>query len=116
DNFKTLNETRGHDSGDNLLQQVAHRLRSCVHEDDTIARQGGDEFVVVLESLADNPEEAAARSEEVGQRILAVLREPYALEGGEHHSSISMGITIFSGMRETVDELLKRADLALYQA
>ena len=116
DNFKTLNETRGHDSGDNLLQQVAHRLRSCVHEDDTIARQGGDEFVVVLESLGDNPEEAAARSEEVGQRILSVLREPYALEGGEHHSSISMGITIFSGMRETVDELLKRADLALYQA
>ena len=116
DNFKTLNETRGHDSGDNLLQQVAHRLRSCLHEDDTIARQGGDEFVVVLESLGDNPEEAAARSEELGQRILAVLREPYELEGGAHHSSISMGITIFSGMRETVDELLKRADLALYQA
>ena len=116
DNFKTLNETRGHDSGDTLLQQVAHRLRSCVHEDDTVARQGGDEFVVVLESLGDTPEDAAARSEEVGQRILAMLRAPYALPGGEHHSSISMGITIFSGMQETVDELLKRADLALYQA
>ena len=116
DNFKTLNETRGHDSGDSLLQEVAHRLRSCLHEDDTVARQGGDEFVVVLEALGDNPEEAAARSEEVGQRILSVLREPYRLAGGEYHSSISMGITIFSGMRETVDELLKRADLALYQA
>ena len=116
DNFKTLNETRGHDRGDTLLQHVAHRLRSCVHEDDTVARQGGDEFVVVLEDLGDSPEDAAARSEEVGQRILAVLREPYELDGGEHHSSISMGITIFSDMRETVDELLKRADLALYQA
>ncbi|MFN7155711.1 MAG: EAL domain-containing protein [Acidovorax sp.] len=116
DNFKTLNETRGHDRGDMLLQHVAHRLRSCVHEDDTVARQGGDEFVVVLEDLGDSPEDAAARSEEVGQRILAVLREPYELDGGEHHSSISMGITIFSDMRETVDELLKRADLALYQA
>ncbi|MFN3438524.1 MAG: EAL domain-containing protein [Acidovorax sp.] len=116
DNFKTLNETRGHDRGDMLLQHVAHRLRSCVHEDDTVARQGGDEFVVVLEDLGDSPEDAAARSEEVGQRILSVLREPYELDGGEHHSSISMGITIFSDMRETVDELLKRADLALYQA
>ncbi|MFY3386785.1 bifunctional diguanylate cyclase/phosphodiesterase, partial [Paracidovorax sp. MALMAid1276] len=116
DNFKTLNETRGHDRGDTLLQHVSHRLRSCVHEDDTVARLGGDEFVVVLEDLAESPEDAAARSEEVGQRILAVLREPYELDGGEHHSSISMGITIFSDMRETVDELLKRADLALYQA
>ncbi len=116
DNFKTLNETRGHDSGDNLLLQVAHRLRSCVHEDDTVARQGGDEFVVVLEDLGENPEDAAARSEEVGQRILATLREPYTLHGASHHSSLSMGVTIFSGMRETVDELLKRADLALYQA
>ncbi|MNV29213.1 Phytochrome-like protein cph2 [compost metagenome] len=116
DNFKTLNETRGHDSGDNLLLQVAHRLRNCVHEDDTVARQGGDEFVVVLEDLGDNPEEAAARSEEVGQRILTALREPYVLNGAAHHSSLSMGVTIFSGMRETVDELLKRADLALYQA
>ena len=116
DNFKTLNETRGHDRGDTLLLQVAHRLRGCVHEDDTVARQGGDEFVVVLEDLGASPEEAAARGEEVGQRILAVLREPYLLDGDTHHSSLSMGVAVFSGMRETADELLKRADLALYQA
>ena len=116
DNFKTLNETRGHERGDLLLQQVAQRLRKCVHEDDTVARPGGDEFVVVLEDLGDNPEEAAARSEEIGQKILAALREPYQLDAEVHHSSLSMGITIFSGMRETVDELLKRADLAMYQA
>ncbi len=116
DNFKTLNETRGHDRGDALLSQVAHRLRGCVHEDDTVARQGGDEFVVVLEDLGGSPEEAAARGEEVGQRILSVLREPYQLDGDTHHSSLSMGVAVFSGMRETADELLKRADLALYQA
>nr|WP_233590008.1 EAL domain-containing protein [Acidovorax sp. FJL06] len=116
DNFKTLNETRGHERGDTLLLQVAHRLRSCVHEDDTVARQGGDEFVVVLEDLGSSPEEAAARGEEMGQRILAALREPYLLDGDTHHSSLSMGITVFSGMHETADDLLKRADLALYQA
>jgi len=116
DNFKTLNETQGHERGDLLLLQVAQRLRGCVQDNDTVARQGGDEFVVVLEDLGDNPEEAAARSEEIGQKILAALREPYQLDGQAHHSSLSMGITIFSGMRETVDELLRRADLAMYQA
>ena len=116
DNFKTVNETRGHDRGDALLLQVAHRLRGCVHEDDTVARQGGDEFVVVLEDLGDSPEEAAASAEDVGQRILGVLREPYQIDGDAHHSSLSMGVTIYSGTRETVDELLKRAELALYQA
>lgn len=116
DHFKTINDTRGHERGDALLQQVAHRLRSCVHEDDTVARQGGDEFVVVLEDLGDSPEDAAAPAEEVGQRILSLLREPYDIGGEMHHSSLSMGVTIFSGMREPVDELLKRADLALYQA
>ncbi|GAA4421519.1 bifunctional diguanylate cyclase/phosphodiesterase [Acidovorax lacteus] len=116
DNFKTLNETQGHDRGDQLLLQVAHRLRACVHEDDTVARLGGDEFVVVLEDLGDSPEDAAGQAEELGQRILASLREPYRLEQEVHHSSLSLGITIFSGTRETPDELLKRADLAMYQA
>ncbi|MFT4241571.1 MAG: EAL domain-containing protein [Acidovorax sp.] len=116
DNFKTLNETQGHDKGDRLLLQVAHRLRASVHEDDTVARQGGDEFVVVLEDMGDSPEDAAARTEEAAQRILAALREPYTLDGEVHHSSLSMGIALFSGMRETAEELLKRADLAMYQA
>ena len=83
---------------------------------DTVARQGGDEFVVVLEDLGDNPEEAAARSEETGQKILSALRAPYEVDGEAHHSSLSMGITVFSGLRETVDELLQRTDLAMYQA
>ena len=97
-----LSETQGHDRGDTLLLQVSHRLRACVHEDDTVARQGGDEFVVVLEDLGDTREEAAARVEEAAQKILLALRRPYTLDGETHHSSLSMGITIFSGMRETV--------------
>ncbi len=116
DNFKTLNETRGHDCGDSLLRQVAQRLRECMHEDHTVARHGGDEFVVVLEDLADSPEEAAARAEVAGQKILGALREPYLLEGEEYHTTVSMGATIFQGLSESVDELLKRADLAMYQA
>ncbi|MFN9727702.1 EAL domain-containing protein [Acidovorax sp.] len=116
DNFKTLNETRGHEQGDNLLLQVAERLRACVHEDDTVSRQGGDEFVVVLEDLGDDPQQAADRTEEVCQRILQVMREPYLIDAETHHSSLSMGVAIFSGMQDTADELLKRADLALYQA
>lgn len=116
DNFKTLNETQGHDRGDILLLQVAQRLKACLHEDDTLARQGGDEFVIVLEDLGDTPAEAAKASEELGQKILKALRQPYSLDGDTHHSSLSMGITIFNGLRETIDELLKRADLAMYQA
>ncbi|HSV55306.1 MAG TPA: EAL domain-containing protein [Burkholderiaceae bacterium] len=116
DNFKTLNDTLGHDKGDLLLQQVAERLIHCVREGDTVARQGGDEFVVVLEDLSADVEEAAAHSEAVGQKVLALLNQTYLVAGYVHHSTPSIGITLFHDQRETVDELLKRADLAMYQA
>jgi diguanylate cyclase (GGDEF)-like protein/PAS domain S-box-containing protein len=116
DNFKTLNDTRGHDKGDLLLQQVAQRLAACMREDDTVARLGGDEFVVMLEGLGDNPEEAATQAKAVGEKILATLNQPYRLADEEHHSTPSIGIALFADHRDTVDELLKRADLAMYQA
>ncbi|MBK9572152.1 MAG: EAL domain-containing protein [Rhodoferax sp.] len=116
DNFKTLNDTLGHDVGDVLLQQVAKRLVECVREADTVARLGGDEFVVVLEDLDVDVLEAAAEADAVGQKILNALNAPYQLAGREHRSSPSIGVTLFGAQDHGVDELLKQADLAMYQA
>ncbi len=116
DNFKTLNDTRGHDKGDLLLQQVAQRLVTCVREGDTVARLGGDEFVVLLEGLGEHPDEAATQTEAVGEKILATLNQPYRLAGYEIRSTPSIGVTLFSGHQTSIDELLKQADLAMYQS
>ncbi|MGA0583115.1 MAG: bifunctional diguanylate cyclase/phosphodiesterase [Castellaniella sp.] len=116
DHFKTLNETRGHDSGDLVLRQVAERLRACLSDSQTVARHGDDEFVVVLEDLGASPEEAAALAEEIGQRILTLLSEPYQLGAEHYHATVSMGAAVFHGLEQGVDEHLKRADLAMYQA
>jgi len=116
DNFKTLNDTLGHDVGDLLLQQVAQRLSGCVREADTVARLGGDEFVVVLEDLEAEPHIAASQADSVGKKILYMLNQPYDLAGREHHSSPSMGITLFHAQSSSVEDLLKQADLAMYQA
>ncbi|MES2584093.1 MAG: EAL domain-containing protein [Pseudomonadota bacterium] len=116
DNFKTLNDTLGHDVGDLLLQQVAQRLTACVRESDTVARLGGDEFVLVLEDLETEAHAAALQADSVGKKILATLNQPYDLAGREHHSSPSMGITLFDAHSTSVDDLLKQADLAMYQA
>ncbi|MBT9507066.1 MAG: EAL domain-containing protein [Rhodoferax sp.] len=116
DNFKMLNDTMGHDMGDQLLQQVAQRLNQCVRQIDTVARLGGDEFVVMLEELSEDRAEAATQAEAVGKKILHALNQPFVLANQQHYSSPSIGITLFSDQLETVDELLKRADLAMYQA
>jgi diguanylate cyclase (GGDEF)-like protein/PAS domain S-box-containing protein len=116
DNFKTLNDTLGHEKGDLLLQQVAARLSACVRDSDTVARLGGDEFVVMLEGLSDNSSEAAARAKTVGEKILAAFTMPYQLSGHEYHGTPSIGATLFGSGENDVDELLKRADLAMYQA
>jgi diguanylate cyclase (GGDEF)-like protein/PAS domain S-box-containing protein len=116
DNFKLLNDTCGHDIGDQLLVEVAHRLTTCVREGDTISRLGGDEFIVILEDLHQSPSEAAAQAKAVAEKIIAVLNRPYVLADREHHSTPSIGATLFSGSDNSVDELLKQADIAMYQA
>ncbi len=115
DKFKTLNDTMGHDMGDLLLQQVAQRLLSCVREADTVARLGGDEFVVLLEDLSQNRQEAVTQAASIGEKILAALNQTYHLGEHAHHSTPSIGATLFTGQQETVEELLKQADLAMYQ-
>lgn len=116
DDFKTLNDTLGHDKGDLLLKQVGQRLSGCVRDGDTVARLGGDEFVVMLEDLSDIREVAAASAEVVGEKILAAVNQPYQLAGHEYNISPSIGVTLFTGHPQSTDELLKQADLAMYQA
>ncbi|MES2878734.1 MAG: EAL domain-containing protein [Pseudomonadota bacterium] len=116
DDFKTLNDTRGHDVGDQLLQQVAERLVACVREGDTVARFGGDEFVVMLEDLGEKPLEAINQTRLVGEKICAVLNQPYMLGDHQHRSTPSIGAAMFNEQHNSIDELLKRADVAMYQA
>jgi diguanylate cyclase (GGDEF)-like protein/PAS domain S-box-containing protein len=116
DNFKTLNDTLGHDQGDVLLQEAAHRLTFCVREGDTVARLGGDEFVVILESLSRLQNESADRAEQIGEKILTTLNQPYHFDAHEHHCSASIGLTMFGEHDDSSAELMKQADLAMYQA
>jgi diguanylate cyclase (GGDEF)-like protein len=116
DHFKIINDTQGHGMGDLLLIEVAHRLHTCVREDDTVARLGGDEFVVVLENLSIDAIEAAAQTELVGEKIRLELDKPYVLNEFECLSTVSIGISLFHGHQESSADLLQHADVALYQA
>ncbi|MCX7193752.1 MAG: EAL domain-containing protein [Proteobacteria bacterium] len=116
DNFKTLNDTLGHDIGDLLLQQVSQRLVSCIREGDTVARLGGDEFVVLLEDLSTQALEAAEQTESVGEKILATLNLPYQLASHDCRSTPSIGATLFNGHERPIEELMKQADIAMYQS
>jgi diguanylate cyclase (GGDEF)-like protein/PAS domain S-box-containing protein len=116
DNFKTLNDTLGHDIGDMLLQQVAQRLVSCVRKDDTVARVGGDEFVIVLEFLNENSQNALDQTEAISEKLMATFRQKYHLDMHEYSCTPSIGITIFNGHHASIDELMKQSDIAMYQA
>ena len=116
DHFKILNDTHGHDKGDLLLRQVALRLTGCIPEVNTVARLGGDEFVVMLEDLSENALEAATQAEAVAEKICATLNESYLLATQTYHSTPSIGVTLFGERQESLEEPLRRADLAMYQA
>ena len=115
DNFKVLNDTRGHDAGDQLLIEVARRLNIQICDSNIVGRLGGDEFVVLLENLSKEAEEAAMLSQQMAEKLLDALSNPYYFEGYEFHCSTSIGIRLYRG-HETVDELLRHADLAMYHA
>lgn len=116
DHFKQLNDSLGHDVGDILLQQVASRLQSCVREGDSVARMGGDEFVMLIEALSIYPNEAASQAEAIAHKILASLAQPYRLREHTYVITPSIGIVVFLHQEESFDELLKKADVAMYQA
>jgi diguanylate cyclase (GGDEF)-like protein/PAS domain S-box-containing protein len=125
DNFKTLNDTEGHEVGDQLLIEVARRLKLCVRDSDLLGRLGGDEFVVMSEGLNQDINEAAVQAEILAEKIRAALAQPYYLQNAlpmhsakqvVHYCSSSIGVVIFDGQDANVDELLKRADVAMYQA
>jgi diguanylate cyclase (GGDEF)-like protein/PAS domain S-box-containing protein len=116
DKFKTLNDTLGHAMGDLLLQSVSERLTQSVRECDTVARLGGDEFVVLLENLSTDDIAAANEVEAVGNKILRALSAPHTLAGNPYHSTSSMGITVFKDQSLPLNELMKHADMAMYQA
>lgn len=116
DHLKTLNDTKGHDVGDMLLVEVAKRLQGCVRDVDTVARLGGDEFVVVLVALGSTDVEAATAAGLVAEKIRTALNQPYQLQEYEHRTTASVGISMFYGNRQSVHDLLKCADKAMYQA
>ena len=116
DNFKNLNDTLGHDIGDLLLKQVAERLNLCVRSCDTVARLGGDEFIVMIEDLSQQEFKAARQAEVFGEKVLSTLNQNYQLDIHDYHITPSIGITMFNGLEESTDELLKQADIAMYQS
>ena len=115
DHFKDLNDTLGHEVGDELLQAVAQRLLANVRVADTVARLGGDEFVVMLSDLSSNTQEASALAQRIGEKILRGLSEPYLLRGHTHQGAASIGATLFGASAQSAIELLRQADIAMYQ-
>lgn len=116
DNFKTLNDTLGHDFGDQILQTLSRRLAASIRRDDIVARLGGDEFVVMLGDLDEVPEQAASQVRKIGDKILSGISEPVGVAGQECVLTASMGITVFQDRSANVSEILKHADIAMYQA
>ena len=116
DNFKSLNDTHGHDVGDKYLIQVAERLGSAVGDDDLVARIGGDEFVVVLEGIGQSDGAASQRAITIGNRIIEAMRQNFKIDNIGHQASASIGVVVFDGQSAKPDEIMKCADIAMYEA
>jgi len=116
DNFKALNDTHGHDAGDQILKQTGARLATCMRAQDTVARTGGDEFVIILEKLDCAAHVAAGEVDAICRRIISVINAACALNGAEYTISASIGIAMYCDTQPGLDELMKRADIALYSA
>ncbi len=116
DNFKQINDVHGHKAGDRFLQLAAERLQASVRSSDTVARMGGDEFVVILEDLGQAPAEAVSLALGVGEKLLDSLAEPYPLGEASVRSSASIGVALFRGQESGVEELINRADRSMYAA
>ena len=116
DHFKQLNDTFGHDAGDMLLIQVATRLQDCTRQGDTVSRLGGDEFLILLENLGSDYEQAKMQTNSVALKILSFLNKPFALAHGNYCVGASIGISLFGKAKQEVDELIKQADTAMYKS
>ena len=115
DNFKEINDSHGHHVGDSLLRAVARRLEDCTGRREVVSRMGGDEFVVLVEDAGRERADAAQRSLLLAGQLLAALREPCVIGGIAHRTSASIGIVVFDGRDETADDVLKKADVAMYR-
>lgn len=115
DNFKALNDSKGHSTGDRLLQEVAGRLQKLIRGNDTVARIGGDEFVLIFSNLGKNFDEAALASKHIAEKIILEIGKPYTLNGTHHRCTPSLGICLFLGKKLKNSEILKRADNAMYE-
>ncbi len=116
DNFKRLNDAKGHSVGDSLLTEVARRLTQLMRGADMVARLGGDEFVVLADNLGADPEAAARAAMAVAERVRSVLERPYLIDGNLYSGTGSIGLTMFPKGQEAVDDLLREADTAMYRA
>ncbi len=116
DNFKTVNDSHGHEYGDSLLQQASARIQKCIRKGDTLARIGGDEFIIILSEMGGNEVEASMKAEIVTHKVLNVLSLPYTINKHQFESSASIGIILFNDSSVSASELLKRADISMYQA
>ncbi len=116
DQFKSLNDTAGHDVGDLLLKEVATRITNCIRESDTVSRLGGDEFLVLLEDLSQQEIEALSQTEVIGQKILNAVSQPYQLGSYNHNCTASIGAMVFDQNSSDIEEIIKKADIAMYQA